>query len=147
MRQNPYGKVPVLVDGDGVVYESAVINEYLDEKFPEIALMPSDHLRRSEVRIWVDFFNTRLHPTGSDLQKDREPEKAHARMQEHLTKLDQALAGKNFLVGDRFSLADVTFIPFYTRRERYKTAFGDQHANVKRWAENLVARPQVASTL
>jgi glutathione S-transferase len=147
VRQNPYGKVPVLVDGEGVVYESAVINEYLDEKFPEISLMPSEYLQRSEVRIWVDFFNTRLHPTGSDLQKDRQPEKAHERMQEHLAKIDKALAGKNFLVGDRYSLADVTFIPFYTRRERYKTAVGDHHPNVKRWAEHLIARPRVAATL
>ena len=42
-------------------------------------------------------------------------------------------------------LADVTFIPFYTRRERYKVAI-DEYPNVKRWAENLIARPQVAPT-
>ena len=35
VKQNPYGKVPVLVDGDGVIYESAMINEYLDEKFAD----------------------------------------------------------------------------------------------------------------
>ena len=40
-RQNPYGKVPVLVDGGGVVYESAIIDEYLEEKFPEVPLMPT----------------------------------------------------------------------------------------------------------
>ena len=40
LRLNPYGKVPVLVDGDAVVYESAIINEYLEEKYPEVSLMP-----------------------------------------------------------------------------------------------------------
>jgi len=146
VQQNPYGKVPVLVDGDGVIYESAIINEYLDEKFPEMRLLPNDFLLRSKVRIWVDFMNTRLHPAGSDLQKDRGPEKAQERMKQHLTALDKELAGNKFLVGDNYSLADITFIPFYTRRERYKTAF-DDYPNVKRWAESLVARPQVKETL
>ena len=56
------------------------------------------------------------------------------------------MAGKDYLVGDQFSLADITFIPFYTRRERYKVTF-DDYPNIKRWAENLIARPQVAPTL
>jgi glutathione S-transferase len=146
VQQNPYGKVPVLVDGDGVIYESAVINEYLDEKFPEISLMPKDHLARSKVRIWVDFFNTRVHPAGSDLQKDRDPEKARVKMDQHLHTLDDALIGQDFLVG-QFSLADITFIPFYTRRERYKVTIDDNYPNVKRWAEKLIARPAVAPTI
>jgi glutathione S-transferase len=146
VQQNPYGKVPVLVDGDGVVYESAIINEYLDEKFPEMRLLPGDLLLRSKVRIWVDFMNTRLHPAGSDLQKGRDAEKATDRMNQHLSALENELAGTQFLVGNQYSLADITFIPFYTRRERYKTEFND-YPNVKRWAESLVARPQVAQTI
>ena len=146
MAQNPYGKVPVLVDGDGVIYESAVINEYLDEKFNDVPLMPKSQLHRAKVRIWVDFLNTRVHPTGSDLQKDRDPEKARARMAQHLRTIDDALVGKDYLVGNQFTLADITFIPFYTRRERYKTNL-DDYPNAKRWAESLIARPKVAPTL
>ena len=146
VRQNPYGKVPVLVDGDGVIYESAIINEYLDEKFPEMRLLPNDFLLRSKVRIWVDFMNTRVHPAASDLQHDRNLDNAGEKMKQHLTALDKELAGNKFLVGDNYSLADITFIPFYTRRERYKTGF-DDYPNVKRWAESLVARPQVKETL
>jgi glutathione S-transferase len=146
VRQNPYGKVPVLVDDGGVVYESAIINEYLDEKFPEVCLMPKDLLARSKVRIWVDFMNTRIHPAASDLQHDRNVDKAKEKMAQHLETLDKELAGKEYLVGD-YSLADVTFIPFYTRRERYKVAIDDTQPNVKRWAERLVARPQVAATI
>lgn len=138
--------MPVLVDGDGVIYESAVINEYLDEKFNDAPLMPRNQLDRAKVRIWVDFFNTRIHPTGSDLQKKRDPDKAQVRMDEHLRTLDAALAGNDFLVGNQFTLADVTFIPFYTRRDRYTVTF-DNHPNIKRWAENLIARPRVAPTL
>lgn len=147
VRQNPYGKVPVLVDGDGVIYESAILNEYLEEKFPQVRLMPSDPLLRSKARIWIDFMNTRLHPAASDLQHDRNLDKAGGNMKQHLQTLDKEMAGKDYLVGDEYSLADITFIPFYTRRDRYKVIIDDNYPNVKRWAERLIARPQVAPTL
>lgn len=146
MQRNPYGKVPVLVDAGGVIYESAIINEYLDEKFPEIGLLPADLLQRSKVRIWIDFLNTRVHPAASDLAHNREPDKARDKMHQHLQTLDKELAGKKYIVDD-YSLADITFIPFYTRQERYGIAIDERYPNVKRWGENLIARPQVAPTI
>jgi glutathione S-transferase len=146
VQRNPYGKVPVLVDGDGVIYESAIIDEYLDEKFPEVRLMPSDLLLRAKARIWVDYMSTRLHAAASDITHNREPEKAKARLEKHLADLDQEMAARKYLVGE-YSLADVSFIPFYTRRERYGVAIDDRYPNLKRWGEDLVARPRVAPTL
>ena len=118
LELNPYAKVPVLVDGEGVIYESAILNEYLDEKYPTTRLMPDDRLLRAKARIWIDFFNSRIHPAAHDIAHDKEPEKAKERMRKHLETLDQEMAGKRYIVGD-YSLADVTFIPFYTRRQRY----------------------------
>lgn len=146
VRQNPYGKVPVLVDGDGVIYESAIIDEYLDEKFPEVRLMPKDLLLRAKARIWVDFMSTRLHAAASDITHNREPDKARAHMKQHLTALDKEMAGRKYIVGE-YSLADVSFVPFYTRRERYGTVIDDNYPNLKRWGDGLIARPQVAKTL
>jgi glutathione S-transferase len=146
-RQNPYGKVPVLVDEVGVVYESAIIDEYLEEKFPEVRLMPSDLLLRAKARIWIDYFSTRLHAAAADITHNREPEKAQQRVKQYLTTLDQEIIGKKYLVGDQYSLADISFIPFYTRRERYKVAIDDTYPQLRRWAEDLIARPQVAPTL
>jgi glutathione S-transferase len=146
VQRNPYSKVPVLVDGDGVIYESAIIDEYLDEKFPEAKLMPDDLLLRAKVRIWVDYMSTRLHAAASDITHDREPEKAKARLEQHLTTLDKEMAGRKYLVGE-YSLADVSFIPFYTRRERYGVTIDDRYPNLKRWGEELVARPRVAPTI
>lgn len=136
----------MLVDGGGVIYESAVINEYLDEKFPQLQLMPADHLQRAKVRIWIDFLNTRVHPAASDLAHDRAVEKAKEKMKQHLQTLDTEMAGKEYLVG-KYSLADVTFIPFYTRRERYRVVIDDSYPNLKRWGEALIARPAVAPTI
>ena len=138
--------MPVLLDGDGVIYESAVINEYLDEKYPALPLMPSDHLQKATTRIWIDFFNSRVHAAAHDITHDKEPEKAKERMRQHLQNLDKEMAGKQFIV-DKFSLADITFIPFYTRRQRYGVTIDDALPNLKRWGENLIARPAVASTL
>src|SRR5262245_24277899 len=59
---SPYGKVPVLLDDETRVYESAIINEYLDEAYPAPPLMPKEPARRAYVRIWIDFANSRLAP-------------------------------------------------------------------------------------
>ena len=143
---NPYAKVPVLVDGDSVVYESAIVNEYLEEKYPAIRLLPTDQLRRAKARIWIDFFNTRIHPAAHDITHDKNPERAKEQMAKHLKTLDQEMAGKRYIL-DEFSLADVTFIPFYTRRQRYGVTIDDTLPNLKRWGEELISRPAVASTL
>jgi len=146
LELNPYAKVPVLVDGDGVVYESAIVNEYLEEKYPAIRLLPTDQLRRAKARIWIDFFNTRIHPAAHDITHDKNPERAKEQMAKHLATLDQRMAGKRYMLGE-FSLADVTFIPFYTRRQRYGVTIDDTLPNLKRWGEELISRPAVASTL
>jgi glutathione S-transferase len=135
----------VLVDDGGVIYESAIINEYLEERFPEVRLMPTNPLLRSKARIWIDFMNSRVHPAASDISHNREPDKARVQMKKHLDTLDKEMAGRKYIVGD-YSLADITFIPFYTRRERY-VVIDDTYPNLKRWGEDLIARPQVAPTI
>jgi glutathione S-transferase len=146
LELNPYAKVPVLVDNGGVIYESAIVNEYLEEQYPATPLFPQDRVKRAQVRIWVDFFNTRIHPTAGDMRHKRDAEKASERMNAHLATLDRELAGKDFIVGG-YSLADVTFVPFYTRRSTYGVTIDDRYPNVKRWGEALVARPAVVATL
>lgn len=135
----------MLVDG-GVIYESAIINEYLDEMYPAVRLLPGEPLQRAKVRIWVDFLNSRVHPAAHDVAHGIEPDKARARMRQHFQTLEQEITGKRFIVGD-YSLADVTFIPLYTRRARYGVTLDDQFPNLRRWGEELIARPAVATTL
>ena len=108
--------------------------------------MPTDLLLRAKVRIWVDYMSTRLHAAASDITHDREPEKAKARLEKQLSDLDQEMDGRKYIVGE-YSLADVSFIPFYTRRERYGIAIDERYPNLKRWGEDLVARPRVAPTI
>ncbi|MBI3001038.1 MAG: glutathione S-transferase family protein [Deltaproteobacteria bacterium] len=100
LELNPYGKVPVLVDDDAVIYESAIIDEYLEEKFPEPPLMPRDPTARARVRIWVDFCNTRLQAAGSDVAHGNDPEKAKEKVRQHLAILDREMANREYIAGD-----------------------------------------------
>jgi glutathione S-transferase len=145
-EQNPYGKVPVLVDGDVVVYESAIIDEYLDERYPEPSLMPKNLGLRARARIWIDFCNTRLQAAGGDVAHGREVEKAKKKLEEHLQTLEKQMAGRNYLIGD-YSLADITYIPFFTRQQRYGVTIDGSLPNVKQWVDRLLSRPAVKSTL
>jgi len=146
LELNPYGKVPVLIDGEAVVYESAIINEYLEETYPSIRLLPTNPLDRAKVRIWIDFFNSRIHPAAHDIAHDKEPEKAREKLLTQLKTLDLALAGKSYIVGE-YSLADITFVPFYVRKQRYGLTLDGSFPNLSRWGEELIRRPAVSSTL
>lgn len=60
---SPYSKVPVIKHGKNCVWESTIINEYLDEVFPDPPLMPTDPGQRAIARIWIDFANVKFIPT------------------------------------------------------------------------------------
>ena len=135
----------MLVDGDAVVYESAIINEYLEEKFPEPALMPKDLKLRSQVRIWIDFANTRLQRAAGNIAHEYQVEKSKEELKQYLGTLDQEIKGRDYIAGD-YSLADITYIPFFARLKRYQTTIDDSVPNVKAWMERLMARPTVKAT-
>jgi len=138
--------VPVLVDGDVVVYESAIIGEYLDERYPEPSLMPKHLGLRARARIWIDFCNTRLQAAGGDVAHGIEVEKSKEKLREHLKTLDRQMADRPYLIGD-YSLADITYIPFFTRQQRYGVTIDDSLPNLKQWVDRLLSRPAVKSTL
>jgi glutathione S-transferase len=133
------------VDGDAVVYESAVINEYLEEKYPNVPLMPKDPLKRSRVRIWVDYCNTRLQRAGGNIAHDYEVEKSTDELKQYLHVLNREMQGREYIAGD-YSLADITYIPFFVRKERYKATIDNDLPHLKGWMDRLLARPLVRAT-
>ena len=135
----------MLVDGEGVIYESAIINEYLEEKYPQVPLMPSDPLRRSRARIWIDYCNTRLQQAAGYIAHDFEVEKSKEKLRGYLETLNKEMRDKHYIVGE-YSLADITYIPFFCRLQRYQTSIGDDLPHVKAWMERLLERPLVKAT-
>jgi glutathione S-transferase len=135
----------VLVDGEAVVYESAIINEYLEEKYPEIPLMPKDPHQRSRIRIWIDYCNTRLQRAGGFIAHDYEVEKSKQELQQYLTTLNREMQGREY-IGEHYSLGDITYIPFFTRLERYKATIDDSLPHLKAWMKRLLNRSIVRAT-
>ncbi len=117
LRLNPAGKVPVLVDGDLVITESAAIVLYLAEKYPEKKLLPSDLETRAQVYRWVMFAMTELEPPlwritrhTALLPEDRRLPQDVALAREDFTRMasvfEQHMAGRAFIVGDAITAAD-----------------------------------------
>ena len=136
----------MLVDGGAVIYESAIINEYLEEKYPDVPLMPRDVSQRARARLWIDFCNSRVHGATHEIVHGSEPDKAKVELKRHFASLDREMAGKDFLAYG-YSLADITFIPVFLRQQRYGVPIDDSLPHLKRWMERLLARPGVKSTL
>src|SRR3712207_1558480 len=113
LKASPTGKVPVLVvDGDSI-YESNVVNQYLDEVADGPRLMPEDPKRRAYARIWMAFADTDFFPAVFVASVGRERGFSEERISEALEKLGAALGrleerlrGRDYLAGG-FSLADV----------------------------------------
>ena len=135
----------MLVDDEAVVYESAIINEYLEEKYPEVALMPQNPLKRARVRIWIDYCNTRLQRAAGYIAHDYQVQQSKEELQQYLDTLNREMHGREYL-SDAYSLADITYIPFFCRLERYQSTIDETLPYVKAWMERLLARPVVRDT-
>ena len=135
----------MLVDSEAVVYESAIINEYLEEKYPDVPLMPKDPLKRSRVRIWIDYCNTRLQYAGGKIAHEYEVEKSREELKNHLETLNREMRDREY-IADNYSLADITYVPFFVRRERYQATIDDTLPHLKAWMDRLLARPVVRAT-
>ena len=101
LKVSRYGKVPAIVHNGFEIYESAIINEYLEEVFPEPALLPKDAGQKAIARIWIDYANTRFIPAFVKLLRGKtveEQEQGRREFIEALLFIEQEGFGK--LSGD-----------------------------------------------
>jgi glutathione S-transferase len=118
-----YAKVPALEHDGHRIVESAIINEYVDEVFPDPPTLPKDPALRASSRIWIDFANTRLAPAFGKLlrgQTEAEREEGRREFAEALTRVDGEGISKvspegPFWLGAAPSLLDFTFYPWFER--------------------------------
>jgi glutathione S-transferase len=155
---SPYGKVPVINHGENRVWESAIINEYLDEVFPEPPMMPIDPGQRALARIWIDFANTKFTPAFYNLLLSQE---AKARqdwcdeMTRHLYFIEQEALAKlsgdgPFWFGDHLSLVDISYYPWFERwpaLEYYRgLSVPEDCTRLYRWWQAMEQEPCVLAT-
>lgn len=151
LRLNPAGKVPVLVDGDMVLTESAAIVMYLAEKYAAKGLMPADLTERAQAYRWSLFAVTELeqplwriskhsflYPEDKRLPQDialaREEFAAMAQV------LERHMDGRTFVVGDRISIADC--VTAYVIDWGNEVGLIDGCPNLKAYLERMYARPK-----
>jgi glutathione S-transferase len=152
LKLNPYGKVPVLIDDDVVVYDSTIVNEYLNEEYPIPPLMPEDSAGRARVRLLEDFCdNSFIPPAGMVLAEIHKPEaerdaekvrRYQGEVGRVLARLEPQLDGKEYLVGE-FSLADVAFAPRVLILHQLGVEVESRLQNVQAWIARLRERPSV----
>lgn len=139
---NPYGKVPVLVERDLVLYEANIINEYIDERFPHPQLMPPDPVMRGRARLFLHRFEQEIYSQVEVIEHGvpKAADKARAIIHDNLTQLAQILTSQKFLLGDEFSMLDVAIAPLLWRLDHYGIQMGKDAAPLMKYAERLFSR-------
>lgn len=149
-----YGKVPALEHEGQRIVESAVINEYIEERFPEPRLLPREPARRALARIWIDFANTRLAVAYAKVllgATDADREAGKAELVAALERLEQEalpkLSGDGpYFLGAEPSLVDFTFYPWFERLPALEqhTGFAPPRLErLTRWRELVHGRASV----
>lgn len=149
LRLNPYGKVPVLIDDDKVLFESCIINEYLDERYPDPPLMPRDPYLRARGRIIVDYMLNFYQPDWTPFRmemlkppSDRDATVIAAKrpiLLERLHYVEAALGEQPFFLGT-FSLTDIDVWPRFVLVEAYGLLPDPAFPRLTAWLERMKSR-------
>jgi glutathione S-transferase len=152
LRLNPFGKVPVLVDEELVVYDSTVINEYLEDEYPYPQLLPEDSAERARARSLEDYADIAfILPVGVMMNEIRKPEaeRDQERVRRSREEIERALAHLNGQLGERpylageFSVADAAFAPRLMVLRAVGIEIKPQWEPLRRWIDRLAERPSV----
>jgi glutathione S-transferase len=140
-EKNATGRVPVVEEDAWILPESAVIMEYLEERYPEPPLLAADPADRALARLWIFRHDDFTRPYYA---LRRGEDGAAARFEAELGKLDAALAGRPWLGGQEYGLADIAYVPWVLRaRDMLGVSLGEFPA-LSSWLDRLVARPAIA---
>lgn len=141
--KNPLGRVPVLEEDEGLVLpESAVIMEYLEERYPEPPLVPADPAERALARLAIERFD-RLGDEYYALRRGEEG--AWDSVQERLGELGAALEASPYLGGRAYGLADVAYVPWILRAQAQLGVDLAPFPALAAWVERLSQRPAIAA--
>ncbi len=156
LKVNPNSKVPAIVDGDAVIFDSNAILLYLAEKTGKF-LPPNTPVMRGEFLSWLMFAATGVGPYSGQAVHFRHfaPEKLAYAMnrymfeaQRHFEVLNQRLAGRNYMVGDTYTIVDMDvwgwarMVPFVIGEEHW-----GNYPNLKRLVDEISARPAAARAI
>lgn len=147
---NPYHSVPTLVDRDLVLYDSRVIIDYLDERFPHPPLMPIDPITRAQFRVALYRLERDWYGLAREIEADPAG-KAAAQSRKVLTEAISASAevfkAKPFFLSDEFSLVDASIAPILWRLPYFGIELPTQAQPIIRYMNAIFARPTFRASL
>lgn len=146
---NPYNTVPTLVDRDLVLYDSRVIIEYLDERFPHPPLMPVDPVARAQFRVALyrierDWYS--LAQQIDDVSDKKQGQKARKILRESILASADVFKAKPYFLSDEFSLVDATIAPILWRLAAWEIDLMNVPA-IAKYAHLIFARPAFRQSL
>jgi len=156
LKIHPFGQIPALDDEGFIIYDSTVINEYLEDEYPYPSLMPSDSEGRARARLMEDLRDTHFNPYFVHIIHEmRKPESerdsqridnAKAEIIKCFDRIEAELEGKEYLAGP-FSLADVAFMSNLELLDRFGIPVAaDKYKNTVAWIARLKARPSFTAS-
>ena len=143
-EKNPSGKVPVLEDDGWVLPESAVIAEYLDERFPEPALLPADAAERADRAAARLPLRRLLRPV---LRAPSRRGRCSGGLRGRAGAPDTLLEHMPYLTGRAYGLADIDYVPWVIRARDLLGVSLDEYPALASWLERLGERPAIAAEI
>ena len=127
---NPYNRLPVLVERDLILYESNIINEYIDERFPHPQLMPADPVMRARARLMLFNMEVELFSQIEAIESGKEKlvEKARQHVTEQLIQIVPLFKRTKYMLGDELTMLDVAIAPLLWRLDLYGIKIAKQAA-------------------
>jgi glutathione S-transferase len=156
LKLNPYGKVPVINDNGKVLFESCIINEYLDEQYPNPPLMPKDPYLRGWGRILVDYGLRYMHEpywalrgemSKKEIERDQTIiDEKRRELRQLMRYLEAALSDKPYFLGE-LSLTDIDLLARFFRFEDYGALPDPSLPRLNGWLQKMKQRPSVKPLL
>lgn len=146
---NPYEIMPTLVDRELTLYDSRVIMEYLDERFPHPPLLPVDPVSRARCRLALYRVEQDWYTLLDDIESGDEAEVQRARkyLRESVLSIAPIVEKMPYFMYEEFTIVDCTIAPVLWRLNHYGIELPPQAKAVIKYAERLFARPSFKSSL
>ena len=139
---NPYGSLPTLVDRDLVLYNSRVIMEYLEERFPHPPLMPVGPVQRAQTRLTLFQLEHDWYPLADIIETKGEKAVAKAKkdLTDSLTSVAEVFEVTPFFLSEDFTLVDASIAPLLWRLRHYGIELPKEAKSVMAYADRLFER-------
>ncbi len=150
MDLNPYHTVPTLVDRDLTLYDSRVIIEYLDERFPHPPLMPVDPVTRAQFRLALFRIETDWYSLAEEAEATsdgRLSAKSRKLLRESILQSTELFGARTYFLSDEFSLVDCTIAPLLWRLPVYGIELGSEAEPIEEYMKRVFARRSFQQSL